>query len=201
MSEPQTKTSRKFDPAAGIWTGYLNDSPNDTVVCALWRLFFIEPDVEAIPEKANKGVRAEIESRNEAAFATAKESAQAAYDSIPSVVKTTLGHGVGRVVGDKLNTSKADTDALKIQDCRDTYAALVAGESRVRSSTADPRVKLRELLASLDAMATGLTMTAAGKMAKDDSAKLYAKIAATRKVPVADYESDLEARVDAGLGG
>lgn len=195
---PERKTTRRFDSAKGVWTAWYNSNPKDTAVCELWRLYFVQPDQEEIPDGANKTAIKDIESRNTAAFDAAKKTAQTVYESQPETVKTTLGHGVGRFPGDTLNTSKKEADSEKMQDVRDDWVSLYSGKSRVRSSGTDPREAARMALATLAAVTNQIAVKASEKFAADSDA--VASIAKARGETVAVFNAYLDAEADKLLG-
>ena len=178
----ERKTSRTFDIAKGRWTGSYNSNPKDIVVCDLWRLFFVEPDYPVLDAKANKTATKEHEAVLIEMLKAAKAAAQAVYDSLPTAAKTTLGHGVNRVVGDKMNTSKAEGDAAKLQDARKDWVALYSGESRMRAGADDPKETARQALATLEAIMNGIAVKKSEKFA--DDSEVIKSIATARKESV-----------------
>ena len=186
----ERKTSRSFDIAKGLWTGSYNTNPKDQAVCDLWRLFFVEPSYPVLDAKANKAATKEHEAVLIEMLKAAKESAQVAYDSLPTAAKTTLGHGVNRVVGDKLNTSKAETDSAKVQDARKDWVALYSGESRMRAGGPDSKTVARAALATLEAIMNSVAIKASEKFEADSDA--IKNIAAARDESVEVFNTWLD---------
>jgi len=192
---PTTKT---FDFDSGVFTGYYDESPNVTVVCEAWRLFFVQPDVEEVPDGANKTAAAEINKRNEESHLAAINAAKAAYAAAPMPLKNVIYHGIGKggIVGDKLNTSGKETLEERVQDCRDVWQAALSGERVHRGGKVDPKTKLRRsVLENAAVNAKILSQTEAARMAKDDSAKLIAMIAKARGMTAKDFETSVDASV------
>ena len=195
----ERKTSRSFDIAKGLWTGSYNTNPKDQAVCELWRLFSAEPDYPTLDAKANKAAKAEHQADCEIMFSVMREGAQEAYDSLPTAAKTTLGHGVNRVVGDKLNTSKAETDSAKVQDARKDWVALYSGESRMRAGGPDPKTVARAALATLEALMNSVAIKASEKFAADSDA--IKNIAAARDESVEVFNTWLDTEADKRIAG
>ena len=202
------KTSRSFDEDAGVWSAYLVSSPNDVVKCEAWKLFFFEPDYPELAKDANKAAKKENETLRQDLFQAAKDAAQETYNGFPKGGKVAIGHGIGRPVGDKLNTykpkkdEKADPDGATTKAARAVWTALHSGLSRVASHTSDPFViAMRNTVQTRLMGAFDMNQSDALKEARDSIAAAIGRLADAKEVDRKEYRVSLEAYVREGLEG
>ena len=186
----QRTTKRSYDRDSGKWTGTLTES-GESVSVEAWR-FLVAP-FDPVAKDATK----EQKTAHQEVVKAAQESAREAWPNLDERVRYFVMAGINRDFGDMLNTKEDPIASIKTA-YRDRQNGIFPSGGGGMATT--PTDKVRIMLASLDAVLAGVeTETNARKMARDDRAKLYAKIAVKRNVTAKDYEADLEARVAASL--